>query len=170
MPNYKWANAQQTSIIRLSDGACIPTDPANSDYAAILASGAEIAPYQRFASLAEARAARLAELANRRWQATQYFTFDGVRTHADGAISAITAAVVARQAFAITAPQTWKLADGEFRSFDTTGILAYGAAVQAHVQACFDREAALTVEIESAATIAAVEAVDISTGWPGAST
>lgn len=34
------------TIIRESDGACIPPDPDNSDYAALLASGAQIAPYE----------------------------------------------------------------------------------------------------------------------------
>jgi hypothetical protein len=157
-------------VILRDDGACVPTDPANTDYAAILASGVTIAPYAKYATLADAKAGRLRELADRRWKATQRFVFDGVETQADGAISAITAAVVARQAFAITAPQSWKLADGEFRSFDTTEILQFGAAVQAHVQTCFDHEAALTVQIEAAATIAAIEAVDISAGWPGVST
>lgn len=32
-------------IIRESDGACIPPDPANRDYAALLASGVKIEPY-----------------------------------------------------------------------------------------------------------------------------
>ena len=36
---------QSGSVIRESDGVCISPDPANSDYAALLASGAEIAPY-----------------------------------------------------------------------------------------------------------------------------
>jgi hypothetical protein len=41
----RYLNAEQTHILR-DDGAIIPTDPANTDYATIVASGAEIAPYE----------------------------------------------------------------------------------------------------------------------------
>lgn len=42
----RYADAARTAIRRDSDGAMIPTDPANTDYAALVASGAEIAPYE----------------------------------------------------------------------------------------------------------------------------
>ena len=35
-----------SNIIRESDGACIPPDPSNSDYASLIASGEEILPYE----------------------------------------------------------------------------------------------------------------------------
>jgi len=41
---YTWANAEQTTLLR-SDGANIPTDPNNRDYAEFLASGATVADY-----------------------------------------------------------------------------------------------------------------------------
>lgn len=44
--SYRWLDAEQTTIRRESDGACIPADPANRDYAALLASGADIAAYE----------------------------------------------------------------------------------------------------------------------------
>ena len=42
--SYTWADAEQTSLKR-DDGAIVPTDPANRDYAEFLASGATAAPY-----------------------------------------------------------------------------------------------------------------------------
>ena len=41
--------------------------------------------------------ALLAALANRRWQATQRFTYDGVQTVADGAATALTGPLSAMQ-------------------------------------------------------------------------
>lgn len=57
---YQWLDAEQTAIRRESDGACIPADPANRDYAKALAAG--IAPFQRWANLDLARAELLGEV------------------------------------------------------------------------------------------------------------
>lgn len=108
----------------------------------------------------EKQAPLLASLANRRWQATQSFTFDGVETAADGAAMAITGALLAMQ---LGGPDTvnWKLADGEWRTWGFTDLLAFGQSVRAHVQACFDHEAAL------AALIGDGQEPNIEAGWPG---
>ena len=45
MDAYTWANTTQTSLIRGSDGACIPLDPGNRDYQEYLASGIVAAEY-----------------------------------------------------------------------------------------------------------------------------
>ena len=43
--DYIYADAARSSIRRLADGACIPADPANRDFADLIASKAEIASY-----------------------------------------------------------------------------------------------------------------------------
>lgn len=46
----------------------------------------------------------------------------------------------------------WKTGDGTFVSLSGEQIMAFGTAVRAHVQACFDHEAELLPLIESATT------------------
>lgn len=58
----------------------------------------------------------------------------------------------------------WKITGGRFVQFDAPGILAAAQAVRAHVQACYDREAALLEALRAAPDPASV---DLSTGWPG---
>ena len=112
----------------------------------------------------ETAADRLQALADLRWQKSLTFTYDGVpNAPADSALSAVTGFVVAAQIVAPTGPTTWKLAAGEFRSWTFEQVVAYGIAIRGHIQACFDREEALTALIVAAADPASI---DISTGWP----
>lgn len=152
-------------IRRNGDGVVFNHDERDPNYPAYLA-WLQAGGTPEIDAFGTARAARLQALAARRWEATQRFTYDGVVTQADPAIAVITAAVVGRQAFNITAPQTWKLADGEFRQFDTPELLAFGGAVQAHIQACFDNEAALTAAIVAAETPEALAEINLEQGWP----
>lgn len=45
---YRYANSENTFVLRATDGAIIPCDPANSDYAALLEQGEAIAAFRRF--------------------------------------------------------------------------------------------------------------------------
>lgn len=108
----------------------------------------------------EKQAPLLAALANRRWQETQTFTYDGVQTAADGAATAMTGAIVAMQLPGGPDTVLWKLADGDFRVWDLAALVAFGQAVRAHIQACFDHEATL------AAAILNGEEPNIEAGWP----
>lgn len=108
----------------------------------------------------EKQAPLLAALANRRWQATQRFTYDGVQTVADGAATALTGAIVAMQLPGGPDTVLWKLADGDFREWDLAALVTFGQAVRAHVQACFDHEADLAGQILNG------EEPNIEAGWP----
>jgi hypothetical protein len=59
----------------------------------------------------------------------------------------------------------WKTAAG-FVSLNATVIVAVADGVGAHIQACFDREATLSAAIDAAANQAALDAIDLTTGWP----
>lgn len=106
---------------------------------------------------------RLRELADCRWQKTQRFTFDNVETQADPAIAVVTARVVAAQFLPPNSTTKFKLADGEFRVWTTENLIAFGMAINSHVQACFDREEQLTEMIIAASD---PSSVNIMTGWP----
>lgn len=58
---------------------------------------------------------------------------------------------------------TWKGMDGAFVTLSGVQIMAVAAAVRAHVQACFDREAALVAEISTALDPLSI---NIESGWP----
>lgn len=55
-------------------------------------------------------------------------------------------------------PQGWLVVNA-------AGIIAMADAVAAHIQACFDNEKALSDQIDAAADVAAVRAVDLESGW-----
>lgn len=60
----------------------------------------------------------------------------------------------------------WKAEGGVWVSLTLAHVEPLAAAVAAHVQACFAHEKAHAQAIGDLATVAAVDAYDISTGWP----
>ena len=126
-------------------------------------------------SLDDLRAAALVRLADIRWRRTLTFDYDGeTDVPADPALSVITSLAVADQLAQTAAPghdpaatRTFKLkSPAVFRQWTIAQIVDYGLAIGVHVQACFDREAALAAAIETAADHEALSALDLSSGWP----
>lgn len=107
----------------------------------------------------------LKSLADRRWWKTQAFTFDGLETQADPAIAVVNATLALRQRRGVPAEaeQVWKLTNADFRMWNEAQIEAFGFAIADHIQACFNREAELSVLIVAAED---PSSVDTSTGWP----
>ena len=56
----------------------------------------------------------------------------------------------------------WKTGDGTFVSLPAEQIMAFGTAVRAHVQGCFDHEATLQAQAEAATTEAELNAIVIN--------
>lgn len=114
-----------------------------------------------------ARERKLADLAERRWQAeTGGTTVNGMPVRTDASSTAkITAAYVQAKDnpfFAVC----WKVDAGVFITLDAATIIALGDAVTTHVQACFGNEDTLTASIVAAQDRAALDAIDINEGWP----
>jgi hypothetical protein len=61
----------------------------------------------------------------------------------------------------------WRMHDNTLVTMDADAVIAMALAVMAQVQGCYARSWALETEIEAADTIEAVQAVDITVGWPG---
>lgn len=120
------------------------------------------------AELNTLKAAKLAALAARRWQAeTGGITLASmpIKTDEDTQRKITGAYVQAAKNPDMTV--RWKMGAGVFMTLDAETIIAIGDAVTAHIQACFDREAEVSADILAAADIGALVAVDIESGWPG---
>lgn len=119
-------------------------------------------------TLGEKRQTKLADLAAVRWEHENGgTTFNGALVATDGnSQTKYIGAVVAAQ-IEPTTVISWKMLDGSFVELNATAIVELAMAVRGHVQACFDRERELRALIEAAQTFAELEAVDITSGWPG---
>ena len=78
----------------------------------------------------------------------------------------ITAAYVKASADPGYAIAAWKFAPGLFAPLDAATIIAAADTMEAHVQACFANEAAITAQILAAETPEDLAAIDIEQGWP----
>lgn len=117
--------------------------------------------------IAELRATKLEALGERRWQAeVGGMVLNGMPVKTDRETTGIlTAAYVT----ALADPEysiNWKIDTGVFVTLDAATIIAISTAARAHVQACYDREAALTGLILAASNAAELDAIDLEAGWP----
>lgn len=126
----------------------------------------EIAALRPVPALADARAAKLAELANLRWRReTGGLTLNGVTVATDEKSQSKLHAARTRAKENANYTVNWKTVGG-FATLDATQIIAIADAVGDHVRECFDNEATHAILIGTYDDVQGVIEHDLSTGWP----
>lgn len=125
-------------------------------------------------TIEEKRIAKRAAISEKRWQVE---TGGITVTIGEDAIPVSTARGDDREALHITFSAinaglrqdgaVFKFADEVPRAMSNADMLAIVAAALGHVQACFDHEAPLLAAVAAAEDDAALDAIDVETGWPG---
>lgn len=148
------------TIIDAGDGRMIPTDPRNSDYAAILAAGTEIAAYEPPAVDLYAYAAAKRYSVETGGIVSGMFgpllTDRATQSALGRTIQSIDIGIVA-------APIKFKAASG-FAMLDRSALVAISTVVAAHVQAAFSIEGDVVAAID-AGTITTTVQIDAA-AWP----
>lgn len=146
-----------TPTHELIDGVLVPLAP--EKIAALTAAWNEA---RRPPTLAEAKATKLAAVAAFRY-VRETAGIGGFRTDRESQALLTGAALAATLDAGYTVD--WK-GEAGWVTLNAAQLLAAAQAVRAHVQACFSNERAHTEAIEALATVEAVQAYDVSTGWP----
>jgi len=76
---------------------------------------------------------------------------------------AVSAAIVIGDTFS----REWRMKDNSVVTLDKTDMITVGLTVMQHVSACQDKKNALDAQIDAVSTIEDLQAIDITTGWPG---
>lgn len=125
-------------------------------------------------TLEEVKSDARASVRAKRWESHIVVTFNGVAFASDDtAATRLVAAINARQIAqamgleASGATAGWEAKDGAMVPMtlnDQRGLLLAGVA---KTQAAFNRQAQLIAEIDAAPSLQSLDAIDITTGWPG---
>lgn len=117
--------------------------------------------------IAEARAAKLADLDAYRWE-REIGGFDlagmTIRTDANSQAKVAAAYTLAKLDPEYMVP-VWEAVPGNFVSLSNAQLIAIGDAVRDHVQDTFNHKAVLHGQIAALETIEAIEAFDIAAAW-----
>ena len=110
---------------------------------------------------AKAKEAKKAEIAQARYNAEiAGVTINGVLIKTDRETQAVLTAACLQAYIDSGYSLNWKTGDGTFVSLPAEQIMAFGTAVRAHVQSCFDHEAELLPLLASAETEAELDAIE----------
>lgn len=119
------------------------------------------------ATLEEQRADKLLRLADRRYRAEiGGCVVGGVPLKSDRESQALITGAALAATLDAEYEVRWKTPAG-FVTLDAVQVLAMATGLRQHVQACFDREEALTTSITEASDQLMLDAIDIEAGWPG---
>jgi hypothetical protein len=116
--------------------------------------------------LTEMQAQRLAELAALRYEKeTAGIILNGATIETNRESQALINGAWSYSQLNPTVLIDWKAESGWIQ-IDAATIAGIAGAVAAHVQACFSNERTLSEAINAAETVAAVQAIDLTIGWP----
>lgn len=157
-----------THVVRLEDGACIPIDEENADWAAFVAwrAAGNVPSLPPSPTTDEKRSALLAAVTARRWEVeTGGITLpSGIRVLTGKADqNRITSVLVNAQAAGIEVVDF--KADSGWARLSIAEITAIACAIGRHVQACFSAERAHHEAIAQLDAVG-IDAYDLSAGWP----
>lgn len=160
------------AVVRLADGAFIPSDTGNGDYQKYLlwlAAGNTPAPAESVEDLRERKLAAVSTERDRREESG--FPYRGKQFDSTPrSVQRITAAALAAQA-SLAAGQSysveWICADNSPLPLDAAGVIGMPVALALHAAALHDHALALKAAVAAAASEADLVAIDIQSGWPG---
>lgn len=117
--------------------------------------------------MARAKGERIEEVAEARKAAIiETFSFNGMSLKLDSDTeNALSKAYAALERQPAGTAIDWEVSRGNFVPFDLPTVAAISDAAFAHVQACFTNAKRLTVAINAAADLEALEAIELD-GWP----
>lgn len=117
-----------------------------------------------------ALAAKLSEIADKRLAVeTGGIMFGQIQIPTDRQTAAIiTSAYIKAAANSAYVVENWKVTDAVFVTLDAPTIIALGDAVSDHVQATFNRNAALSLAVQALETVEAINAFDVDAEWDAA--
>lgn len=102
-------------------------------------------------------------IAERRWQQVQAGTnADGIHLDTSDTSQVKITGAALEATLDSTYSCDWKAADGSWVTLSATQILAIARAMRAYIQACYDREKALSEEVDAGAFTDAM----LDEGWP----
>jgi hypothetical protein len=114
------------------------------------------------------RPKRIAEVSKLRDEKIGGFIFNGMPIELDLETKAnITGSVSGLDRNPDVTGLDWSLGDGEFVFLDRASLYALADAAFLHVQGCFTHAKTLVTDLKAAADCTALDAIDITVGWPG---
>ena len=103
---------------------------------------------------------KLKEINEAKWREVDAGTvFNGIQINTDADAQRLANGAVTQCLLDPLYTCQWKLSDGQFITVNAEMITGVATAIRAHIQECFDREAALISQISMISTIQGIEAI-----------